>query len=98
MKSKITWFGNASMSLENSFVVIAHEESVKMEFTIGIIDDERGYFEMADLKTGGNDWYAEGGLWFDGKKVTDYDGVFALPDQIVNELERMGYDVTEIKN
>ena len=98
MKAKITWFGKSNLRLENSFGVIAQEENISMEYTIGIIDDQRGYFELADLKTGGNDWYGEGGLWFDEKKVTDYDGCFSLPHEIVDELERMGYDVSEIKN
>ena len=39
--------------------------------------------------------YAEVGLWFDGKDLVDYDGVFALPDEVIEMLEDAGYNVDE---
>ena len=36
------------------------------------------------------------GLGFDGKKVTDYDGVFELPKEARELLIEAGYDLTEI--
>lgn len=38
------------------------------------------------------------GLWFDGKTVTDYDGVFEIPKQAVEMLEENGYNCDEIKS
>lgn len=33
------------------------------------------------------------GLWFSGKKLTDYDGVFELPIQAIKMLRGLGYIV-----
>lgn len=36
-------------------------------------------------------------LWFDGKTVTGYDGVFELPQEAIQLLEENGYDCTDVK-
>ena len=56
------------------------------------MDTLRGWFEIHDPKTGGNEWYAEGGLWFnqDGE-LTDYDGVGNLDSRIRKWIEN-GFD------
>ena len=46
---------------------------------------------MHDEESGGEDFYAEGVLEFDGKRLTGYDGVFELPDEIVNKIVELGY-------
>jgi len=84
-----------SLSLENSFGTIKAEENIELNVTIGINDaDGTGWFELYDTETGGDEWYGEGGLWFDGKELTDYDGVFALPVCVINKLKELGYDTT----
>jgi hypothetical protein len=85
------------LQLENSFGVIKAEDSVKLEVTVGMNSDDYGWFEFYDIETGGDDWYAEGGLWFQGNKLTDYDGVFALPTYILEKLKEWGYDVSDIE-
>ena len=45
-----------------------------------------GYFE--DVVTG-----CGGGLWFEGRELVDYDGVFELPKDVVDMLSGAGYDV-----
>lgn len=35
--------------------------------------------------------YSEGGLWFDGKELVDYDGCFELPDAVRIALKELGY-------
>ena len=60
-------------------------------------EDERGGFEILDDETYGDDYYAEGGLWFDGKELTDYDGVFSLDEEVINCLEDWGADVKQMK-
>ncbi len=83
------------LSLENSFGTIKAEENIELNVTIGIDDaDGTGWFELYDEETGGDEWYGEGGLWFDGKELTDYDGVFALPVCVINKLKELGYDTT----
>jgi len=68
-----------------------------LEFTIGFHNETKqtGWFEYSDIKTGGNNIYEEGGLWFDGLKLEDYDGVYELRVEILNKLKEMGFDVTE---
>ena len=76
----------------------------KSKMTLYVDDNE-------DPQTGGIDWeyefdedegqdYDEGsesiGLWFDGKKVTDYDGVMTLPYEASIILREAGYDTTEV--
>ncbi len=78
---------------ENSFGITREENAVKTKFTVCIKADGTGWFEI----DGGNDWYAEGGLWFDGKTLTDYDGVFNISDVIVELLEEKGFNCDEIK-
>lgn len=98
MKNQVTFETTTNMVWGNSFGIIDEEKNVKLEITIGINSDDYGYFELYDIASGGNDWYAEGGLWFDNKTLVDYDGVFELPEQIVNKLDEMGYNVEEFKN
>ena len=84
--------------LSNSFGTIMASKNVKMEVTVGFIpEEERGYFEMYDVATGGDNYYAEGGLWFDGMTLTDYDGVFSLSDVVVNKLKEWGCEVGEFE-
>ncbi len=41
------------------------------------------------------DHYAEIGLWFEGKELSDYDGVFFLPPEVGEMLKDAGYVVRE---
>lgn len=74
--------------------------SDKLEFTIGFHDETKqtGWFEYSDIKTGGDNIYAEGGLWFDGHELVDYDGVYELPVEILDKLESLSYDVSEMRD
>ena len=36
--------------------------------------------------------YAEGGLWFEGTSLTEYDGVFSLPKEVIAMLKALGYN------
>ena len=47
----------------------------------------------AELLSG--DHHAEIGLWFEGKELCDYDGIFSLPREIGELLKRAGYVVPE---
>lgn len=87
-----------NISLSNSFGTIRASKNVKMEVTVGFIPEEqRGYFEMYDVATGGDTYYAEGALWFDGMTLTDYDGVFSLSEHVVNKLKEWGCEVAEFE-
>jgi len=85
------------LTLENSFGVLAKQDGVEIEINIRQNKKDYASFEFYDTETGGEAWYAEGGLWFEGKELTDYDGVFELPTEIINILEKAGYDCDEMK-
>lgn len=88
---KIEFKAVENLSLENSFGTIKEQSGIELDVTIGI-DNDTGWFELYDTETGGDEWYAEGGLWFEEKVLTDFDGVFALPVCIIEKLKELGYD------
>lgn len=96
-KQEWNWVGEANLSLENSFGTLARQRGVKLEFSLGIHEGgATGWFEFYDTDTGGERWYAEGGLWFDGLVLMDYDGVYSLPQEILDKLNELGYNTEEI--
>jgi len=97
MKMQIEFIAKESLSLENSFTTIKKQNDIELQVTIGINSVDYGWFEIYDIESGGEDWYAEGGIWFDGMTIVDYDGVFALPRCIIEKLREMGYDVSEVE-
>lgn len=92
-----TWTEKSVVSMETSYGVVDSSNSEEMEITVGIFKDnpERGYFELYDVESGGERFYGEGGLWFDGKTLTDYDGVFQISNWVLKKLEEWGYDVSD---
>jgi len=97
MKKEITKTVKQNLVMENSFGVVRKQEDVEVKFIVRLPSNHYGSFEIYDEETGGDEWYAEGGLWFKGKTLTDYDGVFALSPVIVEILEENGFDLTEMK-
>ena len=93
---QVEFIAKESLSLENSFATIKRQNNIELQVTIGI-DSERGWFEIYDIESGGEEWYAEGSLEIQGMAVVGYDGVFALPVCSMEKLEEMGYDVSEIE-
>lgn len=91
---KQTYEFNATecLSLENSFGTIKQENNVELTVTVGINSDTYGWFEVYDTESGGEEWYAEGGLWFSDKELVDYDGVFCLPPSVIQKLRELGYN------
>jgi hypothetical protein len=95
---RVEFQSTESLSLDNSFGNIRKQKDVVLDVTIGINSETYGYFELYDIETGGEDWYAEGGIWIKDKVITDYDGVFALPTFITDKLKDMGFDVSEVED
>jgi hypothetical protein len=74
------------------------DEVIELEVIIGIRDaSETGWFELSDKNTGGDIWYEEGALWFNGKDLIEYDGVSILPACISNKLTEFGYEIKTSK-
>ena len=83
---------------ERSMSPIVEREKKTMQYHVGWIkDEERGWWELYDEESGGEDYYAEGTLCFDGNELNDYDGVFSLDEEIVKCLEEMGADVKQMR-
>jgi len=75
---------------ETSFSEVNLSENTKSEMDITINEDGTGFveWEVEELDMG------EGiGLWFEGNELTDYDGVFELPEQLINFLIEKGYNM-----
>ena len=75
-----------------------------MRFNVSTPDTPRqdgswyGSFEWYDLESGGDEFYAEGGLWFnENKEMRDYDGVASLPDEILDICEFDGFNVDDMR-
>lgn len=96
-KTTTTFLTTTNLSSSNSFGLVDKQASVELSITVGINSEDYGWFELYDTKTGGDRWYADGGLWFDNKTLTDYDGVYALPIEIIEKLEQMGYNADYAK-
>lgn len=60
-------------------------------------DGENGSFELHDEESGGNDYYGGGELWFSGDLLTGYDGIFELPEVVVDILKKMGANVEDFE-
>ena len=82
-----------TLSASNSFGQTREVETTNVEVIVRL-NGERGSFEFYDEETGGENWYAEGGLWFNGKELVDYDGIFELPKFVADKLEELGYDIS----
>ena len=95
MEKKVEFKATQSLALENSFGTVKEQNNIKLNVSITLWEN-RGCFEIYDIETEGEEWYAEGGLWFNGKDLTDYDGVFALPSCIEDKLTEMGYNLENI--
>ena len=91
MEKTIKFEATQGLTMASSYGVTRKEDNVKLEVIIRIRDEYRGSFELYDIESGGENWYAEGGLCFRGKDLVDYDGVHSLPKVVESKLIEMGY-------
>lgn len=54
------------------------------------IDGEYGSWEYQEDEDD-EETYSEGGLWFDGKLLEDYDGCYELPEEVRMAMTDLGY-------
>ncbi len=90
---KITF--ESPINKESSFGSVPLSDNSKSEIEVTIRENGTGYFEWSvpDL-----DEYEEGGLWFEGNAITDYDGVMCLPKQLIDHLKEQGYDMSYVED
>lgn len=82
-----------NICLENSFGNTKREEK---EIIYNIEVDtirQYGFFEI--YCDNDSRYYTEGGLWFEGGKLADYDGIFDLPNTIKKQLTKWGFDTSQ---
>ena len=76
---------------ENSFTTITLSDNTKSLMTINIHADGTGYvlweIEELEIEEGIN-------LRFQGNELTDYDGVFSLPPELIQHLSAQGFDMS----
>ena len=90
---------NKRVAMTTAYGELYHKKNVTMSYEIifpSELEEGYGSFEVYDLESGGDDFYAEGGMWFEGKRLFDYDGVFSLPTEITDALKKEGFDVSEV--
>lgn len=85
-----------NVAMETSAGLVAPRVKRTMDFTV-CVENGRGWFELYDEETSGEDFYAEGCLIFSGKELIDYDGIFDLPSEILDKLEERGYNVDDMR-
>ena len=59
-------------------------ERITYELLVGVFKDKKkGYFEIYATDSDDDEYfYAEGGLWIEGGRVVDYDGVYELSEKL----------------
>ena len=88
---------NQNLSSSNSFGIVKQEDNVELQVIIGINSETYGWFELYDIESEGSEWYAEGSLKFENKKVVGYDGVFCLPQSVIDKLRELGYTYEDVE-
>lgn len=87
------------INLEGSWGVRPVAKKAKSVMELYFRKDNTGFIEWSVPK---HDMFEFIGLWFEidrhGKRtLTEYDGIFTLPDQAMDLLERNGVDVAEMR-
>lgn len=95
MKNKTKFFPESEACMVNAYGNKLTEPSKGLEVTLHYREGENDpcCAEIFDKESGGNRVYAEIGLSFDGKELSDYDGAFSLPREIAAFLREEGYTV-----
>lgn len=61
------------------------------------IDGESGSWEYQEDEDD-EETYSEGGLWFEGKELVDYDGCYELPEEVALAVRELGYHVEDLED
>jgi len=92
---QVTYRIKVNPTVETSYGTVSKAKGIIMEQAITIKDDDTAFCEMYDIN-GNGEWYAGVGLWFDDGALTDYDGIFEVPDHLLYVLKKEGFDVAEM--
>lgn len=87
-----TSFGSQSLGTANNEMELFINDDGAPNSIEWVID----YTDNKGEETGEGD-VVEIGIWAKGKMITDYDGVFELPEQAIQLLKDNGFDLSEIE-
>jgi len=82
---------------ETSIGAISKPKKVIMNVEVEV-ESDWGCFEIADEGTWGEQFYAEGELEIANGVLYGYDGIFALPDYIIDILKELNINTEQIEN
>lgn len=68
----------------------ANHNGLEIEFEVDTID---GYFEAWDVKSNGFHYYIAGELEIEDRVLWGYDGVFQLPQYIIDAVKNQGVTI-----
>ncbi len=93
MSREETWKEVRTLVSQTAYGINGINENPTISITVGIKEcGTRGYFEYYDVSDPDR-WHSEGGLWFRGNKLVDYDGVGCLSSFVEDKLKEWGYEI-----
>ena len=88
-----TWEEVRTLQSQTSYGVNGVNVDPTVSITVGIKEcGTRGWFEFYDVDDV-DDWHEEGRLYFDGMKLTGYEGVMELSSFVEDKLKEWGYEI-----
>ena len=92
-----TFIERESLALSGSFGTVKEEDDVSLTVHMNYdYENRHGTFEF--YRTDTDDWYGSGGLWVnENNELADYDGVYSLMDFVLDWLQSIGIDVTDMR-
>ena len=62
------------------------------------LDEEYDNYVYDEEDEDDEETYSEGGLWFEGMELVDYDGCFELPEEVAAAIKELGYKVVDLED
>lgn len=92
-----TFIEKQDLALSNSFGVTDAENNVELTVNMEYnLEKKYGSFEF--YRTGTEEWYGSGGLWVDeNNELADYDGVYSLMPFVLDWLQGVGVNVSDMR-
>lgn len=88
--------GNLQLTGKNELVRETSNSVTRLgehEFTMELFKDDKGVPSMIEWDVPDLEETEHIGLWFEGKSLIDYDGVFELPLEAIKLIRKAGYSV-----
>ena len=92
-----TFIERENLVMSGSFGSMGGENDVSLTVHMNYdYENRHGTFEF--YRTGSDDWYGSGGLWVDeNNELTDYDGVYPLMPFVLDWLQGVGVNVSDMR-